>query len=45
MPSKFSLFARDTKELENKSKNTATTGQKNDAVPTKDKNPDDLEIK
>jgi hypothetical protein len=40
MPSKFSLFAKKTKELEAKS-----TDQPADSVPAKDKNPDDLEIK
>lgn len=46
MPSKFSQFAQSTKHLEEKAKATAnTTGQQNDTIPAKDKNPDDLEIK
>jgi len=48
MPSKFNLFAQETRALEEKAKakNAANTaGQVNDAIPAKDKNPDDLEIK
>lgn len=46
MPSKFSLFAQSTKELESKAKNaTHNAGEPTDAIPAKDKNPDDLEIK
>lgn len=46
MPSKFSLFAQSTKEIEAKAKNAAdTVAQNSDAIPAKDKNPDDLEIK
>lgn len=46
MPSKFSLFAQSTKELEAKARNSANTVAQNcDAIPAKDKNPDDLEIK
>lgn len=45
MPSKFSMFAQRTKELEAKAKGADTTGESTDAIPAKDKNPDDLEIK
>jgi len=46
MPSKFSLSAQSTKELEAKARNSANTVAQNcDAIPAKDKNPDDLEIK
>ncbi|NLO96486.1 MAG: hypothetical protein GX091_00150 [Peptococcaceae bacterium] len=46
MPSKFSLFARDTKEIELKAKQKLdTSGEQKDSIPAKDKNPDDLEIK
>jgi hypothetical protein len=39
MPSKFSLFVQKTKELESKKQ-----AGEDDAIPAKDKNPDDLEI-
>jgi len=46
MPSKFSLFAKSSKEIEAKAKAKAeTTGEQADSIPAKDKNPDDLEIK
>lgn len=46
MPSKFSLFAKRTKELESKAQGLSDdTFQKTDAISAKDKNPDDLEIK
>ncbi len=45
MPSKFSLFAQRTKEVEAKAKVAETIGENTDAIPAKDKNPDDLEIK
>lgn len=45
MPSKFSQFAKATKELEAKAKNsTFTSGEKTDIIPNKEKNPDDLEL-
>lgn len=46
MTSKFNLFARDTRKIELKAKEKInTTGEQKDSVPTKDKNPDDMEIK
>ena len=42
MASKFSEFARDTKKLEQASQPNTS---KNDSIPAKEKNPDDLEIK
>lgn len=46
LPSKFSQFAQNTRDLEAKAKSNETTvGQQGDAIPAKDKNPDDLEIK
>lgn len=46
MPSKFSLFAQTTRDLESKVKKaTDNTGQQTDPIPTKDKNPDDLDVK
>jgi hypothetical protein len=46
MPSKFSEFARETREIELKAKQKSdTTGQRKDSVSAKDKNPDDLEFK
>ncbi|NLP44687.1 MAG: hypothetical protein GX351_08685 [Peptococcaceae bacterium] len=45
MPSKFSLFAKNSKEVEARAKAKAnTTGEQVDTIPAKDKNPDDLEI-
>lgn len=44
MPSKFSLFAQSTRSLEEKAKNANLSAEK-DAVPDKEKNPDDLDIK
>ena len=43
MASKFSDFARKTKKLEEKLK-SANVSKKNDSVPAKDKNPDDIQI-
>ncbi|RNC28626.1 MAG: hypothetical protein AWM53_01285 [Candidatus Dichloromethanomonas elyunquensis] len=45
MPSKFSLFAQQTKDLETKAKTESNRGQQTDSIPAKDKNPDDLEVK
>lgn len=44
---KFSQFAQKTKKFENsKNQNLQNTvGQEQDAIPAKDKNPDDLEFK
>jgi len=45
MPSKFSMFAQKTKDLESKAQGASgETKQNSDPVPAKDKNPDDLDV-
>lgn len=45
MPSKFSMFAQKTKDLESKAQGSSSLAKQNlDPIPEKDKSPDDQEL-